>query len=64
MSYRQGRTIYPVLVPIAIFLMLGWRQFIPPAWQKTGLFAITLVFFLFDSLVLFDYIIPFFYSRY
>ena len=64
MSYRQGRTIYPVIVPIAIFLLLGWKQLIPPAWQKTGLLAVALAFFLFDSLVLFDYIIPFFYSRY
>lgn len=62
--YRQGRSLYPVIVPIAIFLMLGWRQLLPLAWRKTGLLGLTLVFFLFDSLVLFSYIIPFFYSRY
>lgn len=63
-TYRQGRSIYPVIVPISIFLMLGWRQLIPVNWRSFGLVAITLVFFLFDTLVLFHYLIPFFYSRY
>jgi hypothetical protein len=62
--YRQGRTIYPVIVPISLFLMLGWRQLIPVNWRNPGLVGITATFFLFDSLVLFYYIIPFFYSRY
>ena len=62
--YRQGRSIYPVIVPIALFLMLGWRQLIPARRRNFGLLAITSILFLFDSLVLFNYIIPFFYSRY
>lgn len=62
--YRQGRSLFPVIVPIVIFLMLGWRQLIPVVWQKPGLLAITINLFLFDSMVLFNYIIPFFYSRY
>lgn len=62
--YRQGRSIYSVIVPISLFLMLGWRQLIPRQWRNFGLFAITSALFLFDSLVLFNYIVPFFYSRY
>jgi hypothetical protein len=62
--YRQGRSIYPVAMPISLFLMLGWRQLIPQDWRRVGLLAVTLALFLFDSLVLFQYIIPFFYSRY
>lgn len=62
--YRQGRSIYPVIIPISIFLMLGWRQLIPACWRNFGLLVITAALFLFDSLVLFGYIIPFFYSRY
>jgi hypothetical protein len=62
--YRQGRSIYPVIIPISLFLMLGWRQLIPQGWRKIGLLAITLASFLFDSMMLFSYIIPFFYSRY
>ena len=62
--YRQGRSIYPVIVPISIFLVLGWRQFIPPDWRKVGLVGLTLLLFLFDSLVLLNYMLPLFYSRY
>lgn len=62
--YRQGRSIYPVVVPLSIFLMLGWRQFIPHRWRGVGLLGITLTLFLFDTMVLFNYIIPLFYSRY
>ncbi len=62
--YSQGRSIYPVIVPISLFLMLGWRQLIPLNWRSVGLLGITLALFLFDALVLFHYMIPFFYSRY
>jgi hypothetical protein len=62
--YRQGRSIYPVVVPICIFFMLGWRQLIPRPWRPFGLLAISLALFLFDTMVLFNYMIPFFYSRY
>lgn len=62
--YRQGRSLYPVMMPIALFLLLGWRQLIPKSWRTVGLLGACLLFFLFDSLVLFGYIIPIFYSRY
>ncbi len=29
----QGRYFYPALVPIAVFLALGWHTLIPPRWQ-------------------------------
>lgn len=62
--YRQARSIFPVIVPICLFLLLGWRQLIPSSWRATGLLGLTALLFLFDSLILFDYIIPIFYSRY
>lgn len=62
--YRQARSIYPVMMPVSLFFMLGWRQLLPVRHRHTGLMAITIALFLFDSLVLFHYIIPFFYSRY
>lgn len=62
--YRQGRSIYPVIGPISLFLVLGWYQFIPAGWRKEGLVSMAAAFFLFDTLVLFYYAAPFFYSRY
>ncbi len=59
--YNQGRSIYPVIVPIALLLMLGWRQVIPVRWRNFGLLAMTSALFLFDAMVLLDYAIPFFY---
>ncbi|MCP4373911.1 MAG: hypothetical protein GY797_38280, partial [Deltaproteobacteria bacterium] len=56
-AYRQGRSIYPVIVPLSLFLMLGWRQLIPATWRNFGLLAITAALFLFDTMVLFHYII-------
>jgi hypothetical protein len=60
--YNQGRSIYPVIVPIALFLMLGWRQLIPVRWRNFGLLGMTSLLFLFDALVMLDYAIPLFYS--
>jgi hypothetical protein len=62
--YRQGRSIYPVIMPLSLMLGLGWRQLIPSAGRKFGLLLISVALLLFDSLVLFNYIIPIFYSRY
>ncbi len=61
-TYRQGRSIFPVIAPLMLFMMLGWRQLVPAGWRGVGLLAITAVFFLFDWLVLVYYAVPFFYS--
>ncbi len=60
--YRQARSVYPVMVPLVIFLLAGWEQLIPPAWRRPGLLVLALALFLFDTLVLLAYIVPFFYS--
>ena len=62
--YRQGRSLYPASIPISLFLVLGWRQLIPNSWRVVALLLLTSLFFLFDTLVLFGFIVPFFYSRY
>ncbi|MBI1877796.1 MAG: hypothetical protein HYR94_06150 [Chloroflexi bacterium] len=61
--YRQGRSIFPVIAPICLFLMLGWRELIPYHWREIGLLALSVALFLFDTLILFHYLIPLFYSR-
>lgn len=62
--YRQARSFYPVIIPLSLLLMLGWRQLIPRDWQISALGVMTISLFIFDSIVLFQYVIPFFYSRY
>jgi hypothetical protein len=64
MEYRQGRSLYPVVMPISILLVLGWQQFIPKGWQTTALLGLTITMFLFDTMVLFTAIVPAFYSRF
>lgn len=61
--YRQGRSIYPVIVPISLFIVMGWYQFIPRGWHKPALLLMTVALFLFDAMILFYYIIPLFYSH-
>lgn len=63
LTYRQGRSIYPVIVPICLFIVIGWAGLIPQRWRGEALLAMTAGLFLFDSLVLFHYMVPFFYSR-
>ncbi|MDX1520293.1 MAG: hypothetical protein R3264_01540 [Anaerolineae bacterium] len=63
-AYQQGRTLYPVMVPISIFMLMGWRELVPSAWRLTSLLTITVGLFLFDAFVMFSHIIPFFYVRY
>jgi hypothetical protein len=60
-TYRQGRSIYPVIAPLYLFFMLGWRQLIPAGWRPVGLLAIAAALFLFDGMVLVYYAVPFFY---
>ncbi len=62
LEYRHGRSLYPVIVPISIFLLLGWQRVIPVNWDLSSLLILTTILFLFDLMVLFSYIIPFFYS--
>lgn len=64
LHYNHGRSLYPVMVPLSIFLLWGWQHLLPRGWHKPGLLALGMALFLFDSVVLFNYIVPFFYSRY
>jgi len=61
--YSQGRYLYPAIVPFSILFMLGIRQLIPWGYEKYLLPLIICSFFLFDTLCLMDYLLPFFYGR-
>jgi hypothetical protein len=57
----QGRYLFPVIIPVATFFTLGWRELIPSGHRQAGLLAYMGAFALLDVLCLVSYIIPFFY---
>jgi hypothetical protein len=59
--FRQGRYLYPAFLPIAILLIWGWREWLPAHWRRPAIKYFALCFFLFDSMILLNYVIPFFY---
>jgi hypothetical protein len=55
----QGRYLFPVLIPICVLLLVGWRALLPsPRWQSVGLVALCVGMPLFDLICLFAYILP------
>jgi hypothetical protein len=59
---QQGRYLFPALIPLAVFLTLGLREWVPA--RHRGLFSLALVLgmFVLDSVSLCCYIIPHFYG--
>ena len=57
----QGRYLFPAIIPIVGLLVIGWREWLPAAWRRAGLIAMTSLFFVFDTAVLLAYALPFFY---
>jgi hypothetical protein len=58
---RSARYIFPVIVPLAILMVTGWRELLPPSWRNIGLVALAVAFFLFDTLVWVDFALPWYY---
>ena len=56
-----GRYLFGAIIPIMSILIIGWRELIPPRWHLEGLALMLCVFFIFDTAVLLDYVVPFFY---
>lgn len=61
-NYSQGRYLYSAIVAFAILFMLGIEQFIPSGYEEYLLLPIICSFFLFDTLCLMGYLLPFFYG--
>jgi hypothetical protein len=57
----HGRYVYVAALPFAILFAVGWRQLIPEAWHRVASLAFVALFFLFDSMILLTYFVPFFY---
>ena len=60
--HQQARYLFPAIVPIALFLVLGWGTWIPGPWhgRALGLGAASLV--IFDLVTLAAYQLPFYYG--
>jgi hypothetical protein len=60
-SYYSARYAMGAIIPIIGLLVIGWRELIPAGWRREGLVAMATFLFLFDLVVLTDYVLPFFY---
>jgi len=56
-----GRYLFPAYVPLSLLMVAGWRALLPPRWQSIGALLIASFFLLFDTVVLLDYAIPWYY---
>lgn len=61
-AFPQGRYLFPALVPIAIYFILGLKSLVPQRLQPALMSTIVAGIFLFDSLSLVAYILPFYYQ--
>lgn len=58
---RSGRYVLPVIVPLAILMVGGWRALLPASWRDAGYLVLAGAFFLFDTMVWVMYFIPWYY---
>ncbi len=58
----QGRYLFPVIVPLVFFLLLGWREVVPQRWRLQLLLVLLNAFFFFDLACLIYYLIPYYYG--
>lgn len=56
----QGRYLFPSLIPMAIFLLIGLRALVPARWRSAWLGGLTAALFLFNLIALGFFIIPFY----
>jgi hypothetical protein len=60
-SGTTTRYIFPTIVPLSILMVAGWRALLPTTWRGEGLAVLAVAFFLFDTMVWFNYAIPWYY---
>lgn len=59
---NQGRYLFPAIIPIATLFMLGLWELVPAKFHKPWLLFWIGAFFVFDSVCLLYYIIPYWYG--
>jgi hypothetical protein len=60
-GWRVGRYIFPVIVPLSVLMVAGWRELIPDAWRSVAGLFMAGAFVLFDTMVIVAYFIPWYY---
>jgi 4-amino-4-deoxy-L-arabinose transferase-like glycosyltransferase len=58
----QGRYMFPAIVPVSIFLVLGVRQVSPVRLRNVSVLALVIIAGVFDFACLFNYLISYFYA--
>lgn len=56
----QGRYLFPVLIPLATLLLIGWRAFVPKRWHPAWFGTLVVAMILYNLIALFGFIIPFY----
>lgn len=56
----HARYLYVGIVPVATLFMVGLREIIPPRWHHLGFLTWVSCLFLFDTVCLLGYVVPFF----
>jgi hypothetical protein len=60
--HQQARYLFPAIVPIALFLVLGWGTWVPGRWQGRALGLGAALLVIFDLATLAIYQLPFYYG--
>lgn len=56
-----ARYLFPAIVPLSILMVAGWGELLPSRWQNVGFALLATFLFLFDTMVWFNYAIPWYY---
>lgn len=60
--HQQARYLFPVIVPLALFLVLGWGAWLPRSWHSRAVAIGTSSMLVFDLIILILYQLPFYYG--
>ncbi len=60
--HQQARYLFPAIVPMALFLVLGWGAWVPGRWQGRALGVGAALLVIFDLATLAAYQLPFYYG--
>jgi len=63
LAYYQGRYLFPVVVPIAFYLVGGWARWTPPRFRRYAPLGVVVLLVVLDATVWFLSMWPYFYVR-